>query len=201
MEACEVIGLFVNKVVVPPESKRRGNPGYGRLKALRVLVYSRITGLENDTRIVEHLKRHRRVVKALGLPGVPDRTTVGRWWRRCLSLLEEVSKRMSGMLQFLTPASLLIADSTPLVDLYDLEAKWAAIDVVPGRILRVPSQYSTIQEAIAEALPGYTIDVASGTYYEHIVVDKDDLKIVGGDSKTTMIDANMESGRVMLLYT
>jgi hypothetical protein len=124
MEACEVIRLFVNKVVVPPESKRRGNPGYGRLKALRVLVYSRITGLENDTRIVEHLKRHRRVVKALGLPGVPDRTAVGRWWRRCLSLLEEVFKRISGMLQFLTPASLLITDSTPLVDLYDLEAKW-----------------------------------------------------------------------------
>jgi hypothetical protein len=75
-----------------------------------------------------------------------------------------------------------------------LEASWAAINVVPNRILRVPSQYSTIQEAITEASLGYTIEVAPGTYYEHIVVDKDDLKIVGEDSKTTIIDANIESG-------
>ena len=51
MDACEVVRLFVNKVVVPAEPRRRGNPGYGRLKALRVLVYSRLKGLENDTRM------------------------------------------------------------------------------------------------------------------------------------------------------
>lgn len=60
MDACEVVRLFVNKVVVPAEPRRRGNPGYGRLKALRVLVYSRLKGLENDTRIFEHLKKNRR---------------------------------------------------------------------------------------------------------------------------------------------
>jgi len=58
MEACEVVRLFVNKAVVSAEPKRRGNPGYGRLRALRVLVYSRLKGLENDTRTVEHLKKH-----------------------------------------------------------------------------------------------------------------------------------------------
>jgi len=41
MEACEVVRLFVNRAVVPAEPRRRGNPGYGRLKALRALVYSR----------------------------------------------------------------------------------------------------------------------------------------------------------------
>ncbi len=30
MDACEVVRLFVNKVVVPAERRRRGNPGYGR---------------------------------------------------------------------------------------------------------------------------------------------------------------------------
>jgi len=124
MDACEVVRLFVNKMVVPDEPRRRGNPGYGRLKALRVLVYSRLKGLENDTRIVEHLKKHRWVAKALGLPAVPDRTTIGRWWRRYFSLLEHVFKRISDLLQLLAPTSHLIADSTPLVDLYDLEAKW-----------------------------------------------------------------------------
>ncbi len=42
MEACEVVRLFVNKAIVPIEPKRRGNPGHGRVKALRVLVYARL---------------------------------------------------------------------------------------------------------------------------------------------------------------
>ena len=57
---------------------------------MRVLVYSRVKGLENDTRIVDHLKGHRWVVRALGLASVPDRATIGRWWRRYLSLLEDL---------------------------------------------------------------------------------------------------------------
>jgi hypothetical protein len=124
MEACEVVRLFVNKAVVSAEPKRRGNPGYGRLRALRVLVYARLKGLENDTRTVEHLKKHTDVCRALGLRRVPDRTTVGRWWRRYLGLLEETFRKTAGMLQLLVPNTFLIADSTPLEDLYDVEAGW-----------------------------------------------------------------------------
>jgi len=133
MEACEVVKLFVNKAVVSAEPTRRGNPGYGRLKALRVLVYSRLKGLENDTRIVEHLKKHTWAARTLGLRSVPDRTTVGRWWRRYLSLLEETFKKISGMLQLIAPTTLLIADSTPLEDLYDLEAGWGYTSEGPFR--------------------------------------------------------------------
>ncbi len=125
MEACEVVRLFVNKAVVPTEPKRRGNPGYGRLRALRVLVYARLKGLANDTRIVEHLKKHADVCGTLGLRGkVPDRTTVGRWWGRYLSLLEETFLKISGMLQLGMPNTIVVVDSTPLVDLYDMEAGW-----------------------------------------------------------------------------
>jgi hypothetical protein len=124
MEACEVVRLIVNKAIVPAEPKRRGNPGYGRLKALRVLVYSRLKGLENDTRVVEHLKKNRSAAKTFGLNTVPDRTTVGRWWRRYLGLLEEIFEKISGMLQLVTPTTFLIIDSTPLLDLYDMEAGW-----------------------------------------------------------------------------
>lgn len=133
MEACEVIRLFVNKAVVSAEPKRRGNPGYGRLKALRVLVYARLKGLENDTRIVEHLKKHRYAAKTMGLHSVPDRTTVGRWWRRYLKLLEKAFARISEMLQLIAPTTLLIADSTPLEDLYDLEARWGYTSEGPFR--------------------------------------------------------------------
>jgi hypothetical protein len=124
MEACEVVRLFVNKAIVSVEPKRRGNPGYGRLRALRVLVYARLKGLENDTRIVEHLKKHSDATRTLGLCRVPDRTTVGRWWRRYLSFLEETFAKISGMLQLAVPTTFLIVDSTSLVDLYDMEAAW-----------------------------------------------------------------------------
>jgi len=124
MDACEVARLFVNKVVVPAEGKRRGNPGYGRVKALRVLVYSRLKGLENDTRITEHLKKHGWAARVLGLPAVPDRTAVGRWWRRYFSLPEQVFRGITDMLQLLAPTTHLVPDSTPLEDLYDMEAEW-----------------------------------------------------------------------------
>jgi Transposase DDE domain/Transposase domain (DUF772) len=124
MEACEVVRLFINKAIVPAEPKRRGNPGYGRVKALRILVYARLKGLGNDTRVVEHLKKHPWIAKMLGLEAVPDRTTVGRWWRRYLCLLEETFIKIADILQLAVPTEIAVVDSTPLVDLYDMEAAW-----------------------------------------------------------------------------
>jgi transposase len=98
-----------------------------------VLIYARLKGLENDTRIFEHLKKHRFTAKTLGLQSVPDRTTVGRWWRRYLSQLEETFAKLSDMLQLVTPTTHLILDSTPLVDLYDMEAKWGITRKGPFR--------------------------------------------------------------------
>ena len=108
MEACEVVRLFVNKAIVPAEPKRRGNPGYGRVKALRVLVYARLKGLDNDTRIIEHLKKHTAVSRILGLCRVPNRTTVGRWWSRYLNLLEETFINIADMLQLIEPTQTVI---------------------------------------------------------------------------------------------
>jgi transposase len=124
MEACEVVRLFVNKAIVSVEPKRRGNPGYGHLRAIRILVYARLKGLENDTHVVEHLKKHSTAARTLGLFRVPNRTTVGRWWTRYLNLLEETFDKISGMLQLAVPTTFLIVDSTPLIDLYDMEAGW-----------------------------------------------------------------------------
>jgi hypothetical protein len=124
MEACEVVRLFINKAIVPAEPKRRGNPGFGRVKALRILVYARLKGLDNDTRVVKHLNKHRWIAKTLGLQSVPDRTTVGRWWRRYLWLLEDTFKKIADVLQLAIPTKIAVVDSTPLVDLFDIEAQW-----------------------------------------------------------------------------
>jgi parallel beta-helix repeat protein len=53
----------------------------------------------------------------------------------------------------------------------------------------VPDQYSTIQEAIDNAVDGDTISVRAGTYYEHVVVSKT-VSIVGEDASATIIDGN-----------
>ncbi|NLD65255.1 MAG: transposase [Crenarchaeota archaeon] len=124
MEACDVVRLFVNKAIVPAEPKRPGNPGYGPVKALRVLVYARLKGLDNDTRVIQHLKKHQWIAKTLGLAAVPDRTTVGRWWRRYLGFLEQTFLKIVDMLQLAIPTKIAVVDSTPLVDLYDMEAAW-----------------------------------------------------------------------------
>jgi hypothetical protein len=124
MEACEIVRLLVNKAIVPAELKRRGNPGYGRVKALRILVYARLKELDNDTRIVQYLKKHKADYRTLGFFRVPDRTTVGRWWRRYISILEETFINIVDMLQLIEPTKAVIVDSTPLVDLYDMETRW-----------------------------------------------------------------------------
>lgn len=124
MEACELIRLILNKVTVPAEPKRAGNPGYGRKTAIRVLVYSRLKGLENDTRIAWHLKRHPENAQKLGLHHAPDRTTIGRWWLRYLPILEEVMNTFANLIKTNIHTTHLIVDSTPLKDMYDLEAKW-----------------------------------------------------------------------------
>jgi len=72
---------------------------------LRVFVYSRLKGLENNTRIIEHLKKHTWAARTLGLRRVSDRTTVARWWRRYLSLLEETLGKTAGMLEQTAPTT------------------------------------------------------------------------------------------------
>lgn len=53
----------------------------------------------------------------------------------------------------------------------------------------VPDQYPTIQSAINNANDGDTVFVRSGTYYEHVVVNKT-IALVGENIGTTIIDGN-----------
>jgi len=54
-----------------------------------------------------------------------------------------------------------------------------------------PADFSTIQEAIdsPEVVDGDVIFVFSGTYYEHVTIDKS-LSLIGEDSSTTIIDSS-----------
>ena len=56
-----------------------------------------------------------------------------------------------------------------------------------GNIIRVPEDYSTIQEAIDAATKGATILIAPGIYTESIVIDRP-LTLIGGTGSSTIFD-------------
>jgi pectin methylesterase-like acyl-CoA thioesterase len=62
---------------------------------------------------------------------------------------------------------------------------------LPVHNLNTGLNYMTIQEAIdaSETMDVHTINVDSGTYYEHISIEKS-ITLVGEDSDATVIDGN-----------
>ena len=73
------------------------------------------------------------------------------------------------------------------ITIYNARSRNVRVKV--GKFFEVPTDYSTIQDAINWASPGYTILVESGIYYEHVVIQKS-LKLVGEDRGTTIIDGS-----------
>lgn len=65
--------------------------------------------------------------------------------------------------------------------------------------LRVPQDYPTIQEAIADAVAGETVAVASGTYYEHVGIDRP-LTIIGESCNNTIIDGGSDNRAVIVIH-
>ena len=122
VDPIEAIGLAVNKTIVP-ERKGRGRKGYGRRPAVRLFVYAQLKGIHKDEPLERRLRKNPGVARALGLKGVPDRTTIGRWRRRLASVVRAATEKLAGLIATLAPTELLIVDSTPLEDWRDPEAK------------------------------------------------------------------------------
>jgi thermitase len=64
------------------------------------------------------------------------------------------------------------------------------------QLIRVPSDYGTIQRAVNAANEGDTILVASGTYHENVQIVTSDLTIIGENKTSTIIDGGGK-GNVM----
>lgn len=59
---------------------------------------------------------------------------------------------------------------------------------VAGRTLQVPSQYSTIQEAVNAARPGDMVLIAPGTYNEQVEITTDRIVLRGQDRNSVVLD-------------
>jgi parallel beta-helix repeat protein len=66
------------------------------------------------------------------------------------------------------------------------------------RTLIVPTQYSTIQQAINSANPQDTVFVQNGVYFESVVVNKS-ISLIGNNQETTVIDGSGGSSTVVYL--
>jgi parallel beta-helix repeat protein len=87
-----------------------------------------------------------------------------------------------------------VSEDTPV---YTKNGAYVYADVSPPGMIKVPSQYATIQEAINAATLGMTIEVSSRTYYENVVVNKTVL-LSGENQATTIIDGG-GTGNTMIV--
>ena len=58
------------------------------------------------------------------------------------------------------------------------------------KTINVPADIPTIQQAIDAASEGDTINIAAGTYNEHLEIDKDNIKLQGAGRGITVINGN-----------
>lgn len=94
----------------------------------------------------------------------------------------------------------VIADASSLAGEDNTANNVKLKDVVVSHVIDVPFHFSTIQEAIHASSVDDTIRVASGTYYEHLVIDKP-VTLVGENANTTFIDGRKVFRVVEILQT
>jgi parallel beta-helix repeat protein len=93
-------------------------------------------------------------------------------------------------------SAVLILCAIALVSLAGLNTNASSTKAVrQASTIIVRDDYSTIQEAINNAVDGDTVFVKTGIYYEHVVVNKT-LSLVGEDVSATIIDGN-DAGHVV----
>jgi parallel beta-helix repeat protein len=74
----------------------------------------------------------------------------------------------------------------------------ATVMVRTPQFIRVPNDYSKIQDAIDAAFEGDTIYVASGTYHENVRIDKEGLTLIGEDQGNTIVDGQNKEDVILV---
>ncbi|MEW5995326.1 MAG: transposase [Candidatus Zixiibacteriota bacterium] len=180
----ELARIAVNKTMVQ-ERKGRGRKGYGRLAALRLLVYAMLVGITNDEPLEKHLRKKPGIAKALGFKkGIPDRTSIGRWKRKHDAVAREAFERQASVIGTMVRSKLLVVDSTPLEDWRDPEAEW-------GYYSRGPFKGFKVHVAVDQlGLPRRAILTAGNMYDSPLLPEL----IAGQKTRFVLGDAAYDAG-------
>ncbi|MCK4498792.1 hypothetical protein KAU25_06320, partial [Candidatus Bathyarchaeota archaeon] len=76
-----------------------------------------------------------------------------------------------------------------LILLYEAIAERAVVEEAASleRVIKVPDNFNSIQEAVDEAQEGDKVEVSPGTYFEHVLVNKS-VSISGTDGLRVIVD-------------
>lgn len=106
-----------------------------------------------------------------------------------MSLSRSTGERITDIRSVLTLLFLFSTVSLPFLTVRAITAD--------GTIIRVPTDFPTIQQAINAAQNGSTILVSSGTYYEHLTVNKT-VTLLGASKEDTIVDGSNSSDVVII---
>jgi parallel beta-helix repeat protein len=114
--------------------------------------------------------------------------------------MQTISVRILKITGFLTITLNLIALSlVPLQTAKSTDPSLLTCFLVTTPNGKTIQSFGTIQEAINTAENGSTIQVPSGTYYEHVIINKT-ISLIGENASTTIVDGN-DNGTVVQVTT
>jgi parallel beta-helix repeat protein len=99
-----------------------------------------------------------------------------------------------------TSLIVLCFSSLSCLILYKTPVKVGADGIYDPKVIYVPTNYSTIQEAIDHADSGDTVFVSKGVYLENVVINNKSISLVGESADLTIVDGS-ETGSVVSIYT
>ena len=82
--------------------------------------------------------------------------------------------------------------------IHALQVVSEARSVLSSKTINVPGDGLTIQQAIDAASEGDTINIAAGTYNEHLTIEKDNITIQGAGRDITVINGNGTDRTIVL---
>jgi parallel beta-helix repeat protein len=143
-------------------------------ESVNIGVHVQNVGLNDETEIVLHLLINETTVRTAQVASMQIGSSYSlsyRWTPR-----DEAKYNVTGY-------------ALPLMGEENAFNNVASKNVAVSYVIRVPVDFMTIKEAVQAASPGDTIRVASGTYFEHVTIDKP-VTLVGENVNDTIVDGD-----------
>lgn len=118
-----VLGVLNKSNVAKVDYVRRGPKGYGLLLILWLLLYAILAEIFSTRKLIKHLKKNKKVWKALGFKKIPTRKTIDGWKEKYDFVLDKLIHLTGDTYLQLNESEWAILDNTPIEDRDDPDAK------------------------------------------------------------------------------